>query len=123
MGVYKLEYFSKDVKALVQPTVTNIRGRYDNKVRLRRDDGNLQVRPLNKSDVVPNKTEEDVIHTVLPYEDKRPDLTALEYYGDARLYWVILAANDLKTSSDYVDGLTVRIPSTTVLYSRGGVLS
>ena len=123
MGVYKIEYFSKDVKALVQPSVTNIRGRYDNKVRLRREDGTLQVRPLSKSDVVPAKTDQDIIHTVLPYENKRPDLTALQYYGDARLYWVILAANDLKESSDYLDGLVVRIPSTTTLYSKGGVLS
>lgn len=123
MGVYKIEYFSKDVKALVQPSVTNIRGRYDNKIRLRREDDTLQVRPLNKSDVAAEKTPDDIIHTVLPYENKRPDLTALEYYGDARLYWVILAANDLKASGDYIDGMTIRIPSPTTLYSRGGVLS
>ena len=123
MGVYKIEYFSKDVKALVQPTVSNIRGRYDTKVRLRREDDTLQVRPLNRTDVVAEKTDQDIIHEVLPYEDKRPDLTALEYYGDARLYWVILAANDLSNAEGYACGLTVRIPSTKALYSKGGVLS
>lgn len=122
MGVYKLEYFSKDVKALVQPTVTNIRGRYDTKVRLRRDDGNLQVRPLGRSDVVAEKSEQDIIHEILPYEDKRPDLTALNFYGDARLYWVILAANDLKTKNEYLNGMIIRIPSATTLYSKGGIL-
>jgi hypothetical protein len=122
MGVYRLEYFSKDVKALVQPTVSSIRGRYDTKVRLRREDGNLQVRPLSRSDVVAEKTAQDVIHEVLPYEDQRPDLTALNYYGDARLYWVILAANDLKAKNEYVNGMIVRIPSATTLYSKGGVL-
>lgn len=122
MGVYKLEYFSKDVKALVQPTVSSIRGRYDTKVRLRREDGTLQVRPLSRSDVVAEKSAQDIIHEVLPYEDQRPDLTALNYYGDARLYWVILAANDLKSKNEYVNGMIVRIPSTTTLYSKGGVL-
>lgn len=123
MGVYRIEYFSKDVKALVQPTVNSVRGRYDTKVRLRRDDGTLQVRPLNKSDVVANKTEQDIIHEVLPHEDQRPDLTALKYYGDARLYWIILAANDLKEMKDYRVGAIIRIPSTSAVYSKGGVLS
>ena len=123
MGAYKIEYFSKDVKALVQPSVSSIRGRYDTKVRLRReDDDRLQVRPLNKSDIVAKPTEQDIIHTVLPYEANRPDLTALNYYGDARLYWVILAANSLNNRNDYVDGLVIRIPSITSLYSDGGVL-
>ena len=74
MGVYKLEYFSKDVKALVQPTVTSIKGRYDTKIRLRReDDDRLQVRPLNRPDFVAEHTQDDTIHEVLPYEDKRPE--------------------------------------------------
>ena len=123
MGTYRIEYFSKDVKALVQPTVTNIRGRYDTKIRLRREDDTLQVRPLGRSDVVAAKTEQDVIHEVKPYESKRPDLTALEFYGDARLYWVILAANDLKSPNEYVDGMVIRVPSATSIYSKGGILS
>ena len=123
MGVYKLEYFSKEVKSIIQPTVSKVMDRYDTKIRLRREDGRLQVRPLSLTDMVAKKTEQDLLHTILPYERYRPDLLALNYYGDARLYWIILAANGLSSSKDLVEGLIVRIPSMTAIYSKGGVMN
>lgn len=123
MGVYKLEYFSKDVKALVQPTILRVKNRYDNKIRLRRLDDRLQVRPLNLSDLKSKENSQDILHTVQPFEANRPDLVALKYYGDARLYWVVLAANDLKSAKDFIDGLVIRVPSIYSVYGQGGVMS
>ena len=63
------------------------------------------------------------MHTVQPFEENRPDLVALKYYGDARLYWVVLAANDLKSAKDFIDGLVIRVPSIYSVYGQGGVMS
>ena len=122
MPTFKKEYFSKDVNEIVNANTVNIRGRYDTKVRLRMNDEKLIIRNLNESDLVAGKTDNDIIHTVSLSEDKRPDLVANKYYGDARLYWVILGANNLREKEQLTKGMVIRIPSKNAIYGSNGVL-
>lgn len=100
MAVYKKEYFSQKVTEVVSSDASKVKSRYDAKVRLRLDDNNLVIRNLKDNDLVPPKTSSDIIHTVTLTEDKRPDLIANHFYSDARLYWIILAANGLRERED-----------------------
>ena len=123
MPLYKKEYFSSDVKDIVKPDIDNIKSRYDVKIRLRMSDDKLTVRTLKKDDLKAAKTSADIMHTVLPTEINKPELLALKYYGDARLYWIILAANNLRNREDLTDGLLITIPSKKAVYSSNGLLS
>lgn len=123
MPRYSIDYFSKDVKELVQPNVYELKSRYDSKIRLRLKNDDLVVRTLKKSDLVANKTTRDIIHKIKPIERERPELVAQTYYGDARLYWIILAANEMSDRTEFKDGITIRIPSKQALYGTNGVMN
>lgn len=116
MAVYKKEYFSNKVEDVVQVSNTSIRSRYDTKVRLKLDNNNLIIRNLKHNDLVASKTDADLIHTVTAVEDKRPDLIANSFYKDARLYWIILAANGLNEADELRKGSIIRIPSKSSMY-------
>lgn len=122
MAIYRKEYFSNEVKEIVKPDVDEIRSRYDTKMRLRMSDDKLIIRRLKKDDLVAEVTTQDIIHTVTPIEVGRPENLALTYYGDARLYWVILAANNLRDRTELTDGLIITIPAIKSLYSSNGLL-
>lgn len=122
MITYKKEYFSDDVKEVIESTKTNFKTRYDSKVRLRLDDNKLVIRNLKKPDLTATQSERDIIHTVTLDEDERPDLVALNFYGDARLYWVILGANNLREKAQFKKGTLVRIPSMKSLYGSDGLI-
>ena len=49
MQVYKKEYFSDEVKEVVESTKREFKTRYDSKVRLRLEDNKLVVRNLKKT--------------------------------------------------------------------------
>ncbi len=122
MLTYKKEYFSNEVKSVIESTKQEYRTRYDSKVRLMLNDNKLVIRNLKNTDLVANKTERDIIHTITTDEDQRPDLVALQFYGDARLYWVILGANGLREKSQFKKGLLVRIPAVNSLYGSNGLI-
>ena len=122
MASFRKDYFSTKVKDIVQPDISNIRSRYDNKIRLRYKDSTLVVRNLKKPDLVAEQTKSDIIHTVLPIERHKPEIIAHKYYGDARLYWVILAANGFRDRHDIEDGKIIVIPSKQALYGTKGLL-
>ena len=122
MITYKKEYFSDDVKEVIESTKTNFKTRYDSKVRLRLDDNKLVIRNLKKPDLTAAQSDRDIIHTVTLDEDERPDLVALNFYGDARLYWVILGANNLREKAQFKKGTLVRIPSMKSLYGSDGLI-
>lgn len=122
MPTFRKEYFSEDVKDLVKPSVYNIRSRYDTKLRLRMKDDKLVVRNLKKNDLVASPKNNDIIHTVTPIERHKPELIALKYYNDARLYWIILAANSLRDRYEIVDGKIIVIPSKSSVYGNNGLL-
>lgn len=122
MPTFKKEYFSKDVKEIVKPDVYQINSRYDTKMRLRMQNDKLVIRNLKKKDLVAQQTSADIIHTVLPIEAHRPEAIALKYYGDARLYWIILAANNLRDRTELKDGMLINIPSKRAIYGSDGLL-
>ena len=43
-------------------------------------------------------------------EENRPDIIALKEYGDASLYYIILAANRKDSFRQIVTGMTIKIP-------------
>lgn len=122
MQVYKKEYFSDEVKEVIESTKREFRTRYDSKVRLRLEDNKLVIRNLKSPDLKATQSERDIIHTVTLDEDQRPDLIALKFYGDARLYWVILGANGFREKSQIRKGTLVRIPSMNSLYGANGLI-
>ena len=122
MQSYKKEFFSNEVKEVVESTKKEFKTRYDSKVRLRLNDNKLVIRNLKSLDLKANQSERDIIHTVTLDERERPDLVALNFYGDARLYWVILGANGLKEKSQLKEGLVIRIPSMNALYGSDGLI-
>ena len=124
MGRYTKMDFSDEVKSIVNPNTNRIRirGRYDAKTKLRLEDEKITIRNLKQSDLTARKTERDLMHRVTLDEDKRPDLIALNFYGDARLYWVILGANDLREKEQIRKGMLIRVPSKDALYGTNGVL-
>lgn len=122
MITYKKEYFSNEVKEVVESTKKEFKTRYDSKVRLRLDDNKLVIRNLKSPDLKANQSERDIIHKVTLDEKERPDLIALKYYSDARLYWVILGANGFREKSQVKEGLLIRIPSMNSLYGSEGLI-
>ena len=122
MQVYKKEYFSDEVKEVVESTKREFKTRYDSKVRLRLEDNKLVVRNLKNPDLTATQSERDIIHTVTLDENERPDLIALKFYGDARLYWVVLGANGFREKSQVKKGLVIRIPSINSLYGSNGLI-
>ena len=122
MQSYKKEFFSNEVKEVVESTKKEFKTRYDSKVRLRLNNNKLVIRNLKSPDLKANQSERDIIHTVTLDERERPDLVALNFYGDARLYWVILGANGLREKSQLKEGLVIRIPSMNALYGSDGLI-
>lgn len=122
MATYRKEFFSNDVKEIIQPDVDNIKSRYDTKIRLRMNDNKLVVRTLKSKDLVATQSSNDIVHTVTPTEAHRPENISLKYYGDARLYWVILAANNMRDRSELKNGMVITIPALKSLYGNGGIL-
>ena len=122
MQSYKKEFFSNEVKEVIESTKKEFKTRYDSKVRLRLGDNKLVIRNLKSPDLKANQSERDIIHTVTLDERERPDLVALNFYGDARLYWVILGANGLRERSQLKEGLVIRVPSMNALYGSDGLI-
>ena len=125
MSRYRLTDFSKEVKDISNPNLskTRIVNRYDGKTRVRLNDNKLTIRNLNESDLVAKISSADIMHRVTLDENGRADLIALKYYGDARLYWIILAANGLRDSGDVERDTIIRIPSKNSVYGSDGILT
>lgn len=124
MGRFTKMDFSNEVKEVSNPNLTKlqVRGRYDTKTKLRLEDNTITIRNLKQSDLVARKSDRDLVHKVTLDEDERPDLIALKYYGDARLYWVLLGANGFREKSEVRKDMLIRIPAKSTLFGAGGVL-
>ena len=116
-------YAESKVKEVFTPDIATWRSRYDLKEQLLLRDNSYVIRNLRKSDMYPYRSKEDMEHIVEAKEEFRPDLIADEAYGDPRLAWVILSANNLSDIFDLKIGMRIRIPSSTSLYTSGGVLN
>ena len=125
MSRYRITDFSSEVRDISNPNLskTKIITRYDGKTRIRLEDNKLTVRNLKEADLVALKSENDIMHRVTLEEDSRADLIALKFYGDARLYWIILAANGLRDPGEVKREMLIRIPSKNSVYGSNGILS
>jgi hypothetical protein len=66
-----------------------------------------------------SEREGDVIVTL--DNDEPPDMLALRYYGNPRLWWVIAVANDIFCPIlQFTQGTTLRIPDATYVLSQIG---
>ena len=83
-------------------------GRYDNIETKKISDGRVVMRPQIYPDI---PLRDDDIY-IITQTDDRIDLLAHEFLGDASLYWIILAANNIHDAVFAVpDGTKLRIPS------------
>ena len=57
MQTYKKEYFSDEVKEVVETTKKEFKTRYDSKVRLRLEDNKIVIRNLKSPDLKANQSE------------------------------------------------------------------
>ncbi len=61
------------------------------------------------------KTDKDILYRIPKQEEFRPDLIANKFYGDPRLFWVLVYANNFKSSpEDFLVDKMIRVPH----YSR-----
>ena len=120
-----MQWYSADlVNKILIPNLSTWRSRYDLKEQLLlKEDDNLVIRNMRRNDMVPKSNSLDTAHKVTASENYRPDIVAKNAYGDPRLAWVILAANDLSDMFDFVTGLEIIIPASISLYQTGGVLN
>jgi hypothetical protein len=116
-------YSETYVDKIIVPSLTSWRSRYDLKEELLLSNGRLVKRNMRQNDIIPVSTSEDMEHIVSAAEHNRPDIIAYNMYGDARLAWVILAANGLNDMFELETNMQIIIPSATSLYQTGGVLA
>jgi Base plate wedge protein 53 len=113
--------FSKEVDTSKLKSVPVATSRYDAKVILSTAEGDYtRVLRLNEIKSTLSDTDGymnvDLVHQYDPYK------IAYEVYGNASLYWVILAANDLFDMFDLVEGLTIRIPNILKVLGYNGLV-
>lgn len=116
-------YDPEQVVSLMEKIEETVQSRYSSKVNLNLKNGDTIIRNLRISDLEIEESDEDIVYKIEPSERYRPDLLALKYYNNPNLAWVLLAANNMKTIFDFKDGVVIRIPNVTSLYTNGGILS
>lgn len=116
-------YDPEQVVSLMEKIEETVQSRYSSKVNLNLKNGDTIIRNLRISDLEIEESDEDIVYKIEPSERYRPDLLALKYYNNPNLAWVLLAANNMKTIFDFKDGIVIRIPNVTSLYTNGGILS
>lgn len=84
--------------------------RYLNKLRLTSTTGVKFIEQIKRSQLYIKESSEDQYYYVDAGHRYRPDLIALEAYGNPVLYWIILSCNNLKSPLELTTGLTIRIP-------------
>lgn len=75
-------------------------------------DGNKKIESfINQNLYSFLKTNKDIWYKIPKSEEYRPDLIANRFYGDPRLFWVLVYANKFGNSpEDFTVDRTIRIP-------------
>lgn len=116
-------YDTNLVKEVNKPKTTIIRSRYDTKEQLLLKNGDLVIRNMRRNDIYPGRNSNDTQHKVEGSEAYRPDVIAYNVYGDPRLAWIILSANDISDIFDLKAGMIITIPSSVSIFRSGGVMN
>ena len=114
--------YGNQIKSYFDSRIAVPEDRYALKTRLVDTEDRIVIRPVYKRDLDVQSSPYDIFHLVTVQDEFRPDILALDYYGDANLYWVILARNDLDTWADVKEGMSIVIPDIGTQYMRGGVM-
>jgi hypothetical protein len=57
------------------------------------------------------ETDEDVMYEVPKEEEFRPDLISQRFYGNPKLYWILVYVNQFGNSpEDFEEGTVIRVP-------------
>ena len=57
------------------------------------------------------KTSKDILYKIPKSEEYRPDLIAQRFYGDTKLFWILVYANNFGNSpEDFEVNRAIRIP-------------
>ena len=70
------------------------------------------------------KLDSDVLWTITPAYNLRPDMLAYDTYGDSRLWWVFAARNPnilLDPLFDFVTGRSIYLPKQSTLSQALGI--
>lgn len=114
-------FYSNDVSNIITPSIDSIKSRYDYKYRINTDN-TVRVRPLHKTDLVPNQNISKTMHEVSVTEQFRPEIIAYNFYNDSKLYWVIMAFNNIKFKEELYAGRLIALPDYHELFSSNGVM-
>lgn len=58
------------------------------------------------------RTDRDILYTIPIDQAYRPDLIANQFYGNPKLFWVIVYANDINNSPEgFYQARVIRVPS------------
>lgn len=57
------------------------------------------------------KSDSDVMYEIPKFEEFRPDLISQRFYGEPKLYWVLVFVNEFSSSpEDFEEGVVIRVP-------------
>lgn len=115
-------WISTDCKDVLFRKVSTVRSRYDSKFRIIDENDRVVVRPARGYDVYIPRSRDDSYYVITNADQYRPDILAQRFYNDPRMYWVLLAANNMKTVFEFESGINIRIPAYETIYSGGGVM-
>lgn len=82
------------------------------------DDIQHTQKGLLKNDSVKEalKTYDYILYTIPLAEQYRPDIIAGKFYGDGKLYWVLVYVNDINDSpAGFETNRVIKIPSPSIL--------
>lgn len=114
-------FYSNDIKSIYVPNEADSHSRYQTKIRLLNNKGELSIRMMRLRDLTFND-DDSVIHVVQPMEEYRPDLISYQYFGTPDYAWAILAANNLSVPFELNYGTKILIPSLASLQGANGKL-
>jgi len=104
-------WFDRECKSVsTQRKGNNEIDRYKTRYLIETQEGNVQLSFFNKKCMTFEETETTQYFFVSAKYEHRPDLIAYNVYGSALYYWVVLAANNMKSFWDLEVNLTIKLP-------------
>ena len=117
-------WYSKEyIDTVLVPSTEYYRGRYDLKENLLLVNKDTVIRFIRQSDLNAGDPTGNSIHIIEQGEQYRPDVVAQKMYGNARLAWVLLTANNMKSVFEFTVTKEIIVPEITQLYGTGGLLA
>lgn len=112
MNAYKgvATWFDSGIVGVTTQKNTEATNRYKDKFLIEEMTNGTHLSFMRKKDIAIPERDEDQFFFVSAKYEYRPDILAYNVYGSPLYYWVILAANNMKSFWDLKVNLTIRIP-------------